>query len=95
MYESIQVKGIPETEWTCIVELVKQSNLNDRFGNVNHSGIFVCIFTLLAGTLHTKDHVDLILIASNANDTLHQLDHGDLAVQCAQLGMVMMGGNND
>ena len=33
--------------------------VNDGFGNINHSGLF----TLLTGTLHTKDHVNLILIA--------------------------------
>ena len=43
-----------------VVELVKGSNVTDGFGNVNYSGIF----TLLTGTLHTKHHVDVVLIAS-------------------------------
>ena len=60
MYESTQVKWTPATGWRCVVELVNISNVNDGFYNVNYSGISI----LLTGTRHTKDHVDLILIAS-------------------------------
>ena len=35
-----QVKWIPAAIWTCFVELVKRSNVNDGFGYVNNSTIF-------------------------------------------------------
>ena len=60
LHESTHVKWIPPTEWTCVVQLVKRSNVNDGVGNVNYSGIF----TLLTTSLRAKGHIDLILIAS-------------------------------
>ena len=61
MYEFRQVKWMPATEWICIIELEKWNNANDGCGNVNNQGTF----TWLIGILHTKYHVNLILIASN------------------------------
>ena len=80
MYESTHAKCILATKWTCVAELVKQSNVNDGFGNENYSGTFI----LLTGTLHTKiTSIKYWLRRRYPNITLHQLDHGDPAVQCA------------
>ena len=51
---------MPATEWIHVVELVERSNVNDGYGHVNYSGIFI----LLTGTLRTKDHIDLMLSVS-------------------------------
>ena len=46
LYESSQVKFIPLTEWTCVVQLVKRSNVSDGVGNVNYSVYSPCLVTL-------------------------------------------------
>ena len=57
MYESTQVKWIPAMEWTWVVELVKRSNVNDEFDNVNYSGISTL---LLARLKSHRSNIDCI-----------------------------------
>ena len=59
MYESTQIKRMPATEYTFVVQLIKISNVHDGFGNV-HAGIF----TQHTRSMHANDHADLVLIAS-------------------------------
>ena len=92
MCEFIQIKCISATELTFFLEMVKQGNVNGGIGNVKYSGIF----TLLTGTLHTKDHIELILSASE--ECQWYITPTRRRWSCCpipKLGMVTMGANND